>query len=81
MTKTCFLCNEEFQATIDSLILGGMKCPECARLSIQEQRDRIEANEQPEEDPNQNKYTCQPYGVPKCPKCLRPEDDCDGNCE
>lgn len=27
-------------------------------------------------DPNDDKYTCQPYGVPKCPKCLYPDDDC-----
>jgi hypothetical protein len=29
-----------------------------------------------EVDPNQDKYTCQPYGVPKCPRCLKPTDEC-----
>jgi hypothetical protein len=36
----------------------------------------INDNEIIEVDPNQNKYTCAPYGVPKCSVCLRPEEDC-----
>lgn len=27
-------------------------------------------------DPNDNKYSCQPYGVAKCDVCLNPFDDC-----
>ena len=29
-----------------------------------------------ERDPNNNKYTCQPYGVEKCGICLYPFDEC-----
>ena len=35
-----------------------------------------DADDELSTDPNEDKYTCQPYGVPKCPKCLYPDDDC-----
>ena len=39
---------------------------------------RIIPHEKPREkpDPNEDKYTCQPYGVAKCPNCLKPHDYC-----
>lgn len=36
--------------------------------------ESLPSAEQP--DPNDNKYTCQPYGVAKCPHCLYPHDGC-----
>ena len=36
----------------------------------------IQVDEIVETDPNHNKYTCTPYGVPKCDYCLHPEEEC-----
>ena len=50
--------------------------PDDASVSIS-QNAVIDVSDPEPEDPNYNKYTCAPYGVPKCPSCLRPEEDCD----
>lgn len=50
--------------------------PADASVSIS-QNAIIDVSESEKADPNQDKYTCQPYGVAKCPRCLYPEEDCD----
>lgn len=39
---------------------------------------RIVPHERPKKkpDPNENKYTCPPFGTAKCAKCLKPHDYC-----
>jgi len=37
----------------------------------------LDRSEITEIDPNEDRYTCQPYGVPKCPQCLLPSEECD----